>query len=73
MVDLTVSTTPADNVNVTDDGIWVIFHDGGSLRIYPPMEIIEASRAGVLDKARELAEAYIREGYGTYEVSVLKQ
>lgn len=73
MVDLTLSTTSAGNVSVTEDGIWVAFRDAGNLRIYPPGEIIEASRTDVLDKARDLVEAYEREGYGTYEVSVMEQ
>ena len=70
MVDLTHSTAPAGMVDVTEDGIWVTFSEAGNLRIYPPLETIEASRTDVLDKARELAEVYEQEGYGTYEVSV---
>lgn len=73
LVDLTLSAAPSGNVSVMDDGIWIIFRDRGNVHVYPDLDIIEVSREGALGKARELADAYRREGYGEYEVSVKEQ
>ena len=70
LVDLTHSAAPAGNVLVMHNGIWAVFREAGNVHVYPERRIIEVSGERVLEKGKEIAAAYVKEGYGEYDIRI---